>query len=141
MSGRMPPVVTAYGLLGLIPFWVPPFVPFVAPAQSSLAALVLSLYGALILSFLGGARWGIAVVRPEPSAAVVSLAMLPTLAGLGLMLVSSDQWRLVGIAAALSLHWAWDVRSIGLPAWYPRLRSILSAGAVAGLLAGAVTLP
>jgi hypothetical protein len=67
------------------------------------------------------------------------LAMLPTLVGLALLL-TPDVVRLPGLAAALALHWLWDVRSPGLPAWYPRLRSLLTAGAVLGLVAGAVLL-
>ena len=42
------------------------------------------------------------------------------------------------LAAALVLHYIWDLRSPGLPVWYPRLRLILTAGAVAGLAAGAL---
>jgi ribose/xylose/arabinose/galactoside ABC-type transport system permease subunit len=137
----MPPVVTAYGLLGLIPFWAPPLMPLIAPAYSGSAAFVLALYGALILSFLGGARWGMAVGYNKPRALVVSVAMLPSLVGLALLMVGSDHWRLVGLAVALALHWVWDAWSAGMPLWYPRLRSILTAGAVLGLLAGAMTLP
>nr|WP_294519130.1 DUF3429 domain-containing protein [uncultured Rhodopila sp.] len=135
----MPRLVLTYGLLGLIPFFAPPVIGFALPGARVLAGTVLALYAALILSFLGGARWGLAVGRPEPDAGAVSLAMLPSLAGLGLLLAPGGV-RLPLLAAALALHWLWDVRSAGLPAWYPRLRSLLTAGAVLGLLAGAVTL-
>ena len=105
-----------------------------------LAGVVAGVYGALILSFLGGARWGLEVARPQPRVAVVSLAMLPSLVGLVLLLLPSD-WRslqLWGLAAALLLHWLWDVRAAGLPPWYPRLRTILTLGAVTGLAAMAL---
>jgi hypothetical protein len=131
-----------YGLLGLLPFLAPPLVPLVAPALTGLALRILALYGALILSFLGGARWGMAVVEAAPQVRVVSLAMLPTLVGLGLLLLSDSHGGpcLLGLAAALGLHWLWDTRGGRVPSWYPHLRSILSAGAIAGLLAGTVTL-
>jgi hypothetical protein len=68
--------------------------------------------------------------------------MLPTIAGLALLAAPvPGTLRFTGLAAALALHWLWDVRSSDLPAWYPRLRGILTAGAVAGLLAGAFVLP
>ena len=141
MIVRIPLVVLVYGLLGLIPFLAPPLAAIFAPNWQIPAAKVLTLYGALILSFLGGARWGAAVIHPAPSARTVSLAMLPTLVGLSMLLLPVDAWRLTGLAAALGLQWLWDIRSPGLPAWYPRLRSILTAGAVVGLVFGAVLLP
>jgi ribose/xylose/arabinose/galactoside ABC-type transport system permease subunit len=138
----VPRVVLTYGLLGLIPFLVPPLIGSVAPAHGDWAAAVLALYGALILSFLGGARWGLTVGRPATDALVVSLAMLPALAGLALLLLPSAmrQAQLLALAGALALHWLWDMRGEDVPAWYPSLRTPLSAGAVLGLLAGAFVL-
>ena len=142
MRAAIPRVVLAYGLLGLIPFLVPPVVGWLLPQDRSAAVLALSLYAGLILSFLGGARWGVAVQAPAPSALEVSLAMLPTLAGLALLLLPAglDQLRLFGLALALALHWLWDVRGAGLPPWYGRLRTVLTVGAVAGLVSGALLL-
>lgn len=137
---RIPPVVLIYGLLGLIPFLAPVWLGTMFPAQAGFAAQVLAVYGAVILSFLGGARWGFAVIENRPDPVTVSLAMLPSVAGLGLMLMP-DAVRLPGLAGALAAHWLWDLRSTGLPGWYPALRSILTAGATAGLIAGAVLLP
>jgi hypothetical protein len=140
MTGlSVPRVVLTYGLLGLIPFLVPPLAGLFWPGYRAWAASLLALYGALILSFLGGARWGMAVGEPHPDAKIVSLSMLPTVAGFAL-LVTPDLVRLPGLAAALALHWLWDIRSSGLPVWYPTLRSLLTAGAVLGLVAGAVLL-
>lgn len=135
----VPSIVLTYGLLGLIPFLAPPLIGLLLPGYRTEAAAVLGIYGGLILSFLGGARWGMAVGRPEPDSGIVTLSMLPTVAGLTLVLMP-DAVRLPGLAAALSLHWLWDFRSSGLPAWYPLLRSVLTAGAVGGLVAGAVWL-
>ncbi len=144
MNGkRTPRPVAIYGLLGLIPFLAPPIAGLVRPDYAGLAAAVLAAYGALILSFLGGARWGIEIARPAPRTTIVSLAMLPSLAGLALLILPAG-WRqaqLLGLAAALVLHWLWDLCSRGdLPGWYPGLRTVLTAGAVAGLIAGAIVL-
>ena len=136
----MPRVVLIYGLLGVLPFLAPVAAEAVFPGVREAAAAVLALYGALILSFLGGARWGLAVSRPAPSFVVVSLAMLPTLVGLGLLVAASRPVQLFGLAVALAVHWVWDVRADDVPAWYPRLRSVLTAGAVAGLVGGGFVL-
>ncbi len=138
----IPRAVLAYGLLGLIPFLMPPLAGWLLPQARPAAVLVLALYAGLILSFLGGARWGMAVKAPFPPTLEVSLAMLPTLAGLALLLLpaSLDQFRLLGLALALAVHWLWDLRGDGLPSWYGRLRTVLTAGAVAGLVSGALLL-
>lgn len=138
----IPRLVLTYGLLGLIPFLAPPFVGWLLPQARPAALLVLALYAGLILSFLAGARWGMAIKAPSPPALAVSLAMLPTLAGLALLLLPAGLGRLqlLGLALALAVHWLWDLRGSGLPPWYGVLRTMLTAGAVAGLLGGALLL-
>ncbi|MDO9249338.1 MAG: DUF3429 domain-containing protein [Phenylobacterium sp.] len=138
----IPPLVLIYGVLGLAPFLAPPLVGRLAPHLSGLAATGLALFGALILSCLGGARWGMAVIEDRPRGAVVTMAMIPTLVGLVLLMLppSAQTAKLAGLAAALSVHLVWDLRSPGLPSWYPSLRILLTAGAVVGLVAGAALL-
>lgn len=138
----IPRVVLIYGMLGLAPFLAPPLIGYLAPERSALTATALALYGGLILSFLGGARWGVAIAEDRPRGAVVTLAMIPTLAGLALLMLppSAQTAKLTGLAAALSVHLLWDLRSPGLPSWYPSLRILLTAGAVVGLIAGAAVL-
>lgn len=141
MLRPIPPVVLAYGLAGLIPFLLAPLVSIAFANYADAAAAIQMMYAVMILSFLGGARWGQAVQQPTPDTLTVSLAMVPTLFGLGI--VVANLWlgfrgQLVLLAAALLLHWLWDTRSSGLPPWYPRLRAILTAGAVTGLLAQAL---
>ena len=136
----MPRNVLIYGLLGIIPFWAPVVMAVLWPHVLPLAGVIAGVYGALILSFLGGARWGLEVARPNPRFGVVSLAMLPSIAGLLLLLLPAE-WRaaqLWALAAALGLHWLWDLRGDGLPPWYPRLRTILALGAVTALAAMAL---
>jgi hypothetical protein len=131
----IPPVVLTWGFLGVLPFLTCPL----AGARDP-AAVVLAGYGAFILSFLGGARWGLADAREAPSPRVVCLAMLPTMGGLALLKLTgvAPGLQLFGLATALAAVWAWEVWSGGLPGWYAQLRSILTAGAGAatGLCAG-----
>lgn len=138
----IPKSVLAYGLLGLIPFLAPPLLGAWVPAHSGFLGLIALGYGALILSFLGGARWGLEVAGPTPGFATISLSMLPTIAGLALLLAPglSRPVQLNTMAVLLALHLVWDVRSRRLPGWYPRLRLLLTAGAVAGLVAMAAVI-
>lgn len=143
--GAAPPTpkgVLSFGLLGVAPFLACPLVGVVAVDARGVAAVFLAGYGALILSFLGGARWGLAVAHPAPDAKTVGLAMLPTLAGMALLTLTgfAPRLQLLGIALALAAVWVWDLRSAGLPGWYAGLRSILTAGAITGLCAGAAIL-
>lgn len=116
---------TALGLAGALPFavlsvsvWSPPWQAQAVPA--------LLTYSALILSFLGGVRWGRALSgdRPQeylwavlPSLWAWGALQLPSLAGLLLLAVGFVAlWWLDGPADRLSA-----------PAWFRRLRSVLTA--------------
>jgi hypothetical protein len=70
---------------------------------------------------------------------VITLSMIPTLAALAIVTLLSHAPRLelAALAVALAAQWAWDVRAQAAPAWFARLRTILTLGAVAGLLAEA----
>lgn len=136
----IPGAVLAWGLAGLVPFLGLPGLALAAPALADWSDRALALYAAVILSFLGGARWGRAVAEAAPDPRTIALAMAPSVAAWGLVLLPPGRagLQLAGLAAALVLHLIWDLRSEGLPAWYPRLRMILTVGAVAGLAAGAL---
>ncbi len=137
MSFRsIPAAVLGYGLLGLIPFIAAPVLAQSVPAHAGLLAGIVLAYGTLILSFLGGARWGLAVARPDPGFWIISLTMLPTLAALALLMSPglSVSARLIVLAGLLMLQLATDTRGSGLPIWYPRFRLLLTLGAVTGLV-------
>lgn len=138
----IPSVCLVYGLLGLIPFLAPPVLALAWPGLSDLAGRGVALYGGLILSFLGGGRWGLALIAPAPDRRVIGLSMLPTLVGLALLLApaSARGLQLCALAAALAADGIWDIRSSAVPDWYPRLRALLTVGAVAGLGLGAIVL-
>lgn len=68
--------------------------------------------------------------------------MIPTLAALALLPLPAGARlaQLLGLAAALALHWLWDLLGRDLPAWYAGLRTVLTVGAAVGLVAGAILL-
>ena len=106
-------------------------------------------YGAVILSFIGGAHWGFASVRVEddrvPKARWLLLAsVLPSLVGWGALLFSPPWSALVLGCAFIAVvpldSWA-RARALA-PPWWMRLRLPLSAIAAMSLfVTGAATCP
>jgi len=92
------------------------------------------LYAALILSFLGGARWGLEIPRPSPRTLIISASMAPTLVGFGLCLAPLSGAGFLGLALAFLAQFIWDFRAADAPSWYPALRAVLTAGAVLSLI-------
>ena len=137
---RPPTVAWVYGLLGLIPFLLGAAAAVLSTGElRSVAQIDLLAYGALILSFLGGGRWGLEIGRRPVRPLVISASMAPTVFAFLLLIALgvASGLRLVLMAVAFLAQWAWDVRSAAPPPWYPRLRHVLTAGAVGFLLIGA----
>jgi hypothetical protein len=104
-------------------------------------------YGAVILSFLGGIHWGIAIApRATPEAAGRGLrlawSVVPSLVGWAALLAPPVTGLLaLGIAFAVMLGADLRATKLGVaPAWYPRLRFPLSLTVVAALMVAAVSL-
>lgn len=64
---RAPTPALAYGITGLIPFTVIPVYMLSSGVYIPEMAFTSMAYGAVILSFIGGVRWGSAVSNPEVS--------------------------------------------------------------------------
>jgi hypothetical protein len=91
-------------------------------------------YGAVILSFLGGIRWGVATGRPDasPSAAFL-VAVLPSLWAFACLSWPDARlaaWGLLLGFAGIGLADRWTPGP-GTPAWMIRLRARLSLAVVA----------
>jgi hypothetical protein len=127
-----------FGVLGLIPFWTPLIIPLAAPALAPAAEAGQVIYAALILSFLGGTRFGRAV-DAAGAGRTVALSMLPTLYAFAVIGAPTPfpGARPALLAVGLMLHWLWDARAKTLPATYRRLRMGLTAAAALALLLGA----
>ena len=105
-------------------------------AGATRAALLT--YGAVIASFLGGIRWGLAVAQPDqaPVRRDYVLSVVPSLLAWGtLALPAAWDMRALG-ALILALGFVdQDLAARGLaPAWFGRLRLGLSLGAGLALL-------
>jgi hypothetical protein len=108
---------------------------------SGLARDGVAAYGAVILSFMGGCRWGFAAagLGEGPDWASLALSVMPALLAWP-ALFATDPVRVLLLAAGFAALLAADVmltRRGGAPRWWPRLRWPLTAGAVGSLLVAA----
>lgn len=138
----IPPVALLLGAAGLIPFLVPALalhfdLSAIAPWDRMIRG-GLAAYAALIASFLGGVRWGVAL-RAAPGGmrnALFVLSVLPSLvAWVALALPRPHDLSLL-IALFLGLAVA-DVHLAArgdVPRWFGTLRLGLSIGAVGALI-------
>ena len=108
-----------------------------APTNST-AGLWLQAYATVIISFLGGIRWGTALASPAKQAPALALSVLPALAGwiilpFATILRPGPEWYLA-YAGLFALQLAWDAKAPALPVWFRRQRLIVSLIVMASLI-------
>lgn len=145
----VPAVALGLTLAGLVPLAAGAGVMWAARGDAVLqmqAAQALIVYGALILSFLGGVRWGAEVNGQGagiPRTPLLGLSVLGSLAGFAIVmwaLWSVELWPVLAVlAGAHLLHGVWDAGGAGLPIWMRRLRVFAAFVAVAALGAAAAS--
>ena len=139
------------GLLGLVPFVT---ITFETVTDTSIGVynsrFVLRAYGAVILSFLGGIQWGMAIRNSDGNArtrrgltSMLTLSVVPSLIGwAGLLIDEPLSFGLLISGFVLVLFT--DVRAAkrGMaPRWYLRLRYTLTGLVVTCLVVAAVFKP
>ncbi|MEM9939651.1 MAG: DUF3429 domain-containing protein [Pseudomonadota bacterium] len=102
------------------------------------AGIWMIVYGAVILSFLGGVRWGVEMSRRDkPRFGELVLSILGALIGWGLVL-AFFRWGhpavFPGMAAALLFYFGVDRMSGEMPIWYRKLRVWPTGVAVLSLI-------
>ncbi len=145
--GPVPSAAQWLGALGAVPFVALAVMAlFVDGAPSTRVSVALSAYGAVILSFLGGIRWGLAVAGfgveggEGASFGRLGLSVLPSLVAWVALLIPAPGRLLLLAAAFAAMLWL-DVRASrqGIaPVWYPRLRWPLTTTVVAALVLAAI---
>ena len=148
MTASKAPIPTSalwLGLTGLIPFYASALIAAVGgqPQLASLGVTSFAIYAAVILSFLGGARWGLELARAPaaPSTARLVMSVLPSIAGWALALGALARGVLGlgvtglagGFAVLFATQYVWDRGAPAVsaaPDWYPRLRQILTLGVI-----------
>ncbi len=108
-----------------------------------IAAHALAAYGAVILSFLGGVHWGLAVApggdagRGRLTGRLI-VSVVPSLVAWPALLIGGRGGLLL-LAVAFAAMLLVDLRATRLaqaPAWYPSLRIPLTVAVVASLVLG-----
>jgi hypothetical protein len=138
-----PKVPWVLGLLGLVPFYGALAGGQLAPSPyDGVATTVFYAYGAIILSFLGGTRWGFEIgARPEgPGFFTLLFSVVPSLVGL-VAAISQYASPLLGLSILLGgffFMWLWDYFTSGgstrrWPLWYRPLRTALTFGALVAI--------
>lgn len=131
-----PTPVLALALVGLSGFPVAAVVYAFGPPDLRFTAIhVLLTWSAVVLGFLGGIRWSQETGRDPPRFLRLAAAMLPPLAGGGLLLardfVAAD-WILGGFIATYLAAWLFD-RAPQTLARYPALMTLLTFSACVSL--------
>lgn len=149
-------IALALALLGYLPFLllmlaVGPLNPMLAGIASVFAlpswffAHVLAVYGAVILSFLGGVRWGVAMVGTgefKTRIRELTWSVVPSLAGWAAVFMPRSE-GLYFLGLCFLAQGYWDMRLVAAgraPDWFRSLRIVLTILVsttliIAGLLA------
>lgn len=137
-SDNIPMMPAWMGYGGLIPFVAAGLATW-APEFSGFAVLGLTTYGAVILSFVGAVYWGLALAAGPIGCRdkLFLYSVCPALLGWVALLLPA-QFGLPLLMAGFVGARAVELKACGLaiPAWYPRLRNHLTAGALISLAAG-----
>lgn len=121
-------IVSLASLAGTLPFLIgllATLFPQLWPFDPALIERMVIGYGALILSFLGGVRWGLRLQGGAGSDLTFVMGILGSALGLFTLLVPYTL-GLVMLTIGFGLHGLWDARSGGVPQFYARLRSIMT---------------
>jgi len=149
----IPMTAIALSLAGLLPFFGLTALLFAPPpptAATSLALAALIGYGAVILSFLGGIRWGATLGERNRSAQALALSVsvIPALVGWSAILLLSARGQAFAplslLIAGFATQGLWDLvgaRSGALPQWFARLRLPLTLAVITCLVAAAYFVP
>ena len=136
----VPPAAAVLGLAGVLPFVAAAIGSLQPGPLGAFALTALLAYGAVILSFLGGIHWGLAIDRGSPSDSHLGIGVVPSLLGWVALLLGGS-WGLMLLAAAFLVVLACDLRltSQGIaPPWFPRLRLVLTNAVVLCLIVALV---
>lgn len=118
-NGPLPRGMLALGWSGVLPFVGALLGAFLWPAWGGFAAAVFVSYGAVILSFLGGARWGRGLAGGVSPTRFVEAVMPSLIAFAALLLLHTPLAALVLLAAGFAIWLAIDLRD---PLWSPAYR-------------------
>lgn len=128
------------GIGGLVPFIGLAWICLRDTSGSSEYQHSLVVYAASITSFVGAVHWGLVLGEANTTrrhALQLAWSVVPSLAAWGVTTSGEPRTALVRMALVLAACWLTDAvfsRWGAIPAWYFRLRSLLTFVAVASLM-------
>ena len=139
-----PPLASLMGFGGLIPFFICAGAAHsgVSP-WAGLALIVIGIYGAVILSFVGAVHWGLAMAGGRRPVWFV-WSVIPALYAWPPIVFMDTRTALLALVPGFLVCWSVDRRATEaglLPAWYMRLRHMLTLGASMALAAASLAPP
>ncbi|MCU0754961.1 MAG: DUF3429 domain-containing protein [Xanthomonadales bacterium] len=139
----LPLPALVYGATGVLPFAAGLLILLFGrnPEQRQFGVELFVVYSAVILSFLGGIRWGVRL--PAPDWRDLGLSVMPSLIAAGCLLLEPAR-ALPLLALAFATVGLFDVlrgTHALWPAWFKRLRLHLTLAVVSLHLALIVALP
>jgi hypothetical protein len=133
----VPAALWIIAILALTPFPAAAIVYCYGPPRLDAPALtVLLTWSAMVLSFLGGVRWGLETREPRPRWMRQSFSALCAVAAAVVLLArhrAPDSWILAGFIAAFLIQWLFDHQTPNTPSRYPMLSTALTSGACVSL--------
>lgn len=121
----------ALSLGGFIPFGVLAAVLILVGNQAPLFSSFLDIFkiwSVLILSFLGGIRWGFAISYPPFDIKSLVLSVVPSIIGWAAILLP-DMYCVLVLLLLFCIHGAWDsffVNAGKAPPWFGTIRIVLT---------------
>jgi len=105
------------------------------------ATQAITTYAAVIVSFLGGIQWGVAVVtheqRPQTAKSLLLLSVVPSLLAWAMLFLPSNSSRVIVAIFLVGFVWVIDallhLQKV-IPTWFFDLRSVVSAVVLAALI-------
>lgn len=136
-ANSIPRSALILGVAGLIPFFgLSAAIALRLQTPYGSASLWLAAYGAIILSFMGGAQWGLSVARRGKGEAhawrAYGVSVIPALIAWPALFLPIT-WALATLSvtfACLLGYDLWTVRRGEAPEWYGQLRLGLTAAVV-----------
>jgi len=142
-ASRLPPLAAQLGYAGLIPFVALSLGMWLLPeSYQGQASTALLAYAAIILSFMGAAHWGLAIAAEKVDGWQMGLSVIPALIAWFASFASPMiNYSILIIAfAGLCVFDGRMVKQGKAPAWYPKLRTPLTAVVVASLIVAELSL-
>lgn len=107
---------------------------FAPPAYRGFVSQALAAYAAVILSFLGGIQWGIAIsvldAAPRSARTMFALSVIPSLLAWAVLLLPAARERVLVAIVLFAFVWVIDAMlhlQKLIPAWFFKLRGVISA--------------